>query len=206
MDVPRDLTVVPLRRGDRTTSDGEKADRSLSQRDDDELMQLACAGVEEAFTTLVRRYEARVRRYCSRMCGGAAAGDDVAQESFVQLWRTRQAYEPCGRLRSYLFTIVHSRCLNAVRARRRDPEPVAEGVQPTTGLDALLEAERARRMESKLALLPPKLRQALALRFAAELEYDEMAALLGRPQATVRSRVFHGVARLRKLLGKDVER
>ena len=192
MDSPHLGTVIPFRRS------------SLDEHTDDELMQLASAGVDKAFAELVRRHQKDVRGYCGRCCG-RTAGDDVAQEVFLELWRTRERYEPRGRFRSYLFTIVHTRVLNAVRRRPREVELVERVHLPGGELDAVLEAERARRLRLKLARLPDNLQQALLLRFAAGLDYEEMAEVLNRSQSTVRSRVFQGLLRMRKLLRKDRE-
>jgi RNA polymerase sigma-70 factor, ECF subfamily len=186
-----DCAVIPLRRS------------GLAERTDDELMQLASAGVDDAFAQLVRRYAGQVRGYCTRRCGGAAAGDDVAQEVFLQLWRTRGRYEPRAKFRAYLFTIVQTRVLNAVMRRPCEVELAHDIPLPGQELDAVLEAERVRRLHQKLSLLPLRLREAVLLRFSAGLDYGEMAEVLERSQSTVRSRVFHGLMRLRKLLGKD---
>ena len=186
-----DCPVIPLRKP------------GLAERSDDELMQLAATGLDEAFALLVRRHQGQVRGYCSRRCGGPAAGDDVAQEVFVELWRTRSRYEPRGRFRSYLYTIVQTRVLNAVQRRPREVELDHDIPLPGQELDAILAAERQRRLCQKLALLPSGLREALLLRFSAGLDYGEMAEVLKRSQSTVRSRVFHGLLRLRKLLGKE---
>jgi RNA polymerase sigma-70 factor, ECF subfamily len=189
-----DCDVIPLRR------------RALAERTDDELMQIACGGVDEAFAELVRRYQGQVRGYCVRCCGGTAAGDDVAQEVFLQLWRVRGRYEPRGRFRSYLFTIVQTRVLNAVRRRRPEVELDADLHLPGRELDAVLEAERARRVHQSLGRLPSHLQEALLLRFCAGLDYAEMSDVLERSQSTVRSRVFHGLMRMRELFGKDRDR
>jgi RNA polymerase sigma-70 factor, ECF subfamily len=184
-------TVVPLR------------PQALTERTDDELMQLASAGVDEAFSLIVRRYQSLVRGYCARRCGSSHAGDDVAQEVFVELWRTRARYQPRGKFRSYLFTIVQTRTLNAVMRTRPSEELTHDIPNPGDELDAVLAAERKRRVQHQISQLPSKLGEALLLRFFAGLEYEEMAEALGRSQTTVRSRVFHGVMRLRGLLGED---
>jgi RNA polymerase sigma-70 factor (ECF subfamily) len=183
--------VIPLRKP------------ALAERTDDELMQLASAGVDEAFAQLVRRYAGQVRGYCARRCGGEGSGDDVAQEVFMELWRTRERYEPRGKFRSFLFTIVQTRVLNAVMRRPREVELAQDLALPSQELDAVLVVERARRLHQKLSLLPPRLQEALLLRFSGGLDYAEMAEVLKRSPSTVRSRVFHGLMRLRKLLGKD---
>jgi RNA polymerase sigma-70 factor, ECF subfamily len=190
-DKSTDCLVIPLRRP------------ALAERTDDELMQLASAGVSDAFSHLVRRHAEQVRSYCTRRCGGAAQGDDVAQEVFVELWRTRARYEPRGKFRSCLFTIVQTRVLNAVRRRPREVELAHDIPLPGRELDAVLEAERVRRLHQKLSLLPRQLREAVWLRYAAGLDYGEMAGVLQRSPSTIRSRVFFGLLRLRKLLGKD---
>lgn len=192
MDSPGYGTVIPFRRS------------SLEEHTDDELMQLASAGVDNAFAELVRRHQREVRGYCCRCCGGTA-GDDVAQEVFLELWRTRERYEPRGRFRSFLYTIVHTRVLNAVQRRPREVELDEKTHFAGGELDAVLEAERVRRLRLKLARLPHNLQQALLLRFAAGLDYAEMAEVLKRSQSTVRSRVFHGLLRMRKLLRRESE-
>jgi RNA polymerase sigma-70 factor (ECF subfamily) len=180
-----------------------KPDGALPSRTDDDLMRLAAVGVGEAFEMLVKRHQGAVRGFCARMCGGSATGDDVAQEVFVELWRSRARYEPRGRFRPYLFLIARTRCLNAIRSRRDEADAGADLVQPGTELEAILERERARRVQHKLAQLPAKLREALLLRYAAGFDYEEMARLLERSPSTVRSRVFHGLLRLRQLFGEE---
>jgi RNA polymerase sigma-70 factor, ECF subfamily len=190
--------IIPLRQPLRK--------HELDERSDDELMQLASAGLDEALALLVRRYQHQVRSYCARRCASWATGDDVAQEVFVELWRGRARYEPRGRFRSYLFTIVQTRTLNAIQRRPREEELPPELPLPGDELDALLAAERSRRIQDKLGLLPSRLREAVLLRLCAGLDYDEIAQVLHRTPSAIRSRVFHGVMRLRQLLGKDGER
>ena len=180
-----------------------RPETALPSRSDDELMRLSSAGLDDAFTVLVRRYQRTVRGFCARYCGGPAAGDDVAQDVFVELWRTRLRYEPRGKFRAYLFLIAQTRCLNAIRRKRPEEELSHDIVQPGTELEAVLASDRAWRVRKKLELLPDKLREALLLRYSAGLDYEEMAQVLARSPSTVRSRVFHGLLRLRQLFGKE---
>lgn len=166
-------------------------------------MQLASAGVDEAFAQLVRRRSGQVRAYCARRCGGSAAGDDVAQEVFVELWRTRARYEPRGKFLAYLFTIAQTRSMNAVTRRPHEVELAHDVPLPGQELEEVLRVERLRWLHQKLGLLPRQMQEAVLLRFSAGLDYAEMAEVLQRSQSTVRSRVFHGLMRLRSLLGKD---
>jgi len=182
----------------------------LAQRSDDELMTLAAAGLVEAFSELVRRYERPVRGLCGKILGGRPEGDDVAQEVFLELWRTRGRYEERGRFRAFLFTTARNRCLNEARARatasaadaRAGASAIAaHDLAPAVEhIDALLAAERRQQLQRLVQRLPPKLRDAIWLRFSAELEYAEIAAIVHRPEETVRSRVFLALKRLRRLI------
>jgi len=179
------------------------------ERADDELMRLAAAGERAAFEVLVRRHQARVRAYCARWCGNSAHGDDLAQECFVELWRRRSRYLPEGKLKAYLFHIAANRCKNQQRSEGRrlalveaDPNPAGERA-PISDRFAL--RERHEHVQTGLAKLPEPQREALLLRYSAELEYAAIASLLGEPEATVRSRVFLGLIKLRRLLRRENE-
>ena len=180
----------------------------LEQRDDDELMLLTGAGLQTAFEELLRRHHRAVRRYCVRVCREATVAEDVAQEVFVTLWRSRQSYEPKGRFRSYLFAIAMSRCRNELRRHRSKSFTSDEIGQLATNplaLDALVAAERSQRLYVLVSRLPEAQREAITLRFSAGLEYGEIAEVVNRPEPTVRSRVFFGLNHLRKLMGKRGE-
>lgn len=184
-----------------------RAAAELRQRTDDELMLLAAAGRLEAFSELTRRHEGPVRAFCAQMLGSRAQGDDVAQEVFLDIWRSCGRYDAQGRFRGLLFAVARNRCLKDLRARPTtasvpgatdfDETRVAA---PGDAVDVFLEAERRRRLDRLVDQLPAKLRDAIRLRFSAELEYAEIAEIVRRPEATVRSRVFQGLKRLRQRL------
>jgi RNA polymerase sigma-70 factor (ECF subfamily) len=189
-------TVIPLS-PTRAASPAE-----LQARSDDELMAMAKVGLTAAYEEIVRRYQGPARAFCTRMLGDQAAGDDAAQDLFVEIWRTRERYQGRSRFRSLLFTAARNHCISALRRRRREADPPPpEPIDPGSALDELLAVERRRRLEALVAQLPVKLRESVWLRFSAELPYDEIAEVLRRPEQTVRSRVFHALRRLRDLLG-----
>lgn len=182
----------------------------LAARSDDELMTLAAAGLLPAFAEIVARYERQLRALCSKMLGGAAVGDDAAQEVFLDVWRACPRYDGRGQFRSFLFTAARNRCLKASRQRPLVTVPLEEsGELPVAvtaapdQIEALLAAERAEQMNRHVSRLPPKLREAIWLRFTAELEYRDIAAIIGRSEEAVRSRVFEGLRRLRHLIERS---
>lgn len=174
-------------------------------RSDDELMELAAAGQRAAFERLVLRYQRHVRQVCARLCGNAAHGDDLAQDVFASLWQLRQCYEARGRFKSYLFTIAVSRCKNWRRDQRRSwlrAEPPENLTTEPNQFDELALIEHRRRLNECVAKLPPEQCAAIALKFGADLDTEQIAQILVCPEATVRSRVFFGIARLRMLTRK----
>jgi RNA polymerase sigma-70 factor (ECF subfamily) len=186
---------------------GPKRPAELRARTDDELMRLAAGDLAEAYDELVHRHAGPLRAFCSRMLGNPGRGDDVAQEVFLEVWRTRARYQAQGRFRAFLFTAARNRCLRAIRDQRPRPSPdgpEADSSDSTASqLDALLEAERRRRLADHIAQLSPKLREAIWLRFSADLDFDEVARAARCPVETARSRVFLALKRLRSLLGDE---
>ena len=172
-------------------------------RSDDELMRLAGLDQREAYEALVRRHQARLRAYCSRFCGNAVVGDDLAQECFVEIWRRRVSYQAQGKFKQYLFHIAANRGKNQLRTQRREllSDDAAERARERApDSDRFLVRQREQRVEAGLARLPELQREAVLLRYSAELDYAEMANLLDASEATLRSRVFLGLMKLRRLL------
>jgi RNA polymerase sigma-70 factor (ECF subfamily) len=196
--------VLQLHRG---AADGA----GLEARDDDALMALAEAEHRRAFEVLVRRHLGPLTGYCAKFLGDGRAGEELAQEALVEAWTRRRQYRPEGRFRVFLLTLARSRCLNRLRDERRRQarlpalaDAAGLGDAPGAGqLDALLEQERAHRVRLALLDLSPRLREAVLLRFDQGLDYPEIARLVGRPEVTVRSRVFHAIKRLRATVGSE---
>jgi len=117
------------------------------------------------------------------------------------VWQRRQDYRPQGKFRAYLFHIAANRCKNQRRAHGRELslhgryEP---GSREPASQRLLL--ERRQRLQRSLGKLPEPQREAVLLRYSAELDYAEIAGLLRVTEATARSRVFLGLMKLRRLL------
>lgn len=190
------------------------APEGLEGREDDELVLLAAAGSRPAFAALARRHTARLVSFCIRLVGDAGAGEELAQEVWLEIWKHRQDYRP-GAFRAFLYTIARNRGRNHLRGRRRwsrvEPEVTTLGElerSATDGehLERLLQAERERRLTVALGKLSVDYREAVLLRFSEELDYDSIGAILRIPVSTARSRVFHALRQLRRLLSAEVWR
>lgn len=178
---------------------------ALSERSDDELMLLARAGVKAAFEVLVERHALRVARLCARFVNDADLGRELSQDCWVEVWRARERYRADGGFAPWLVTIARNHCRNALRRRKvREREPVRSEVTPLPGqLDALLVEERRKRVRGALSELSPALREALLLRYAEGLRYDEMTRVLDAGESTLRSRVHHGLKALKMKLEEE---
>jgi RNA polymerase sigma-70 factor (ECF subfamily) len=178
---------------------------ALNQRTDDDLMALARRGAKDAFETLVLRHQRVVRSVCARLCADACLGDDLAQEVFVVAWRRRHNFEPRGRFQSYLLTIAVNRSRNVQRHTRRKPEVNEEcnaAACDRSPFDEVDLSERRRRLNQCVARLSADQQQVIALKYGADLDYWQIAEIMQRPEATIRSRAFLGLARLRRMIGK----
>jgi RNA polymerase sigma-70 factor (ECF subfamily) len=188
----------------------------LEERDDDALMALAAADHRGAFELLAARHLGMLACFCAKFLGSRHAGEELAQDVLVEAWTRRRSYRAEGRLRVFLLRMAQSRCLNRLRDDRRRLARLTSAADGVDGeadatiaqgghLDDLLERERERQVRAALLELPPGLREALLLRYDSELDYGEIARIVGRPEATVRSRVFHALKRLRGALAAEEE-
>jgi RNA polymerase sigma-70 factor (ECF subfamily) len=135
----------------------------------------------------------------------------MAQEIWLSVWDHRADYRPEGKFLAWLFTLARNRVRNAHRDAARasairgaapnDAEP--PDLSPTE-LDRLLVKERRARVDRALSNLGDTLREAVVLRFAMELPYDDLARVLDTNESTARSRVFHGLRELRRRLRGDL--
>jgi RNA polymerase sigma-70 factor, ECF subfamily len=173
---------------------------------DEALME---AGTAAAFEQLVRRHYARVVRFCQRSTGSDAIAEELAQETFVRLWRARARYEPTAGFRVFLYTVARNLCRATHRDEGRrglrsvslEPERLALVADDAPLAHAEVERRQdAQRVHQALARLPEVQREALVLRMIEGLDYREIAAVLGRSESTLRSQVFYGLKSLKELL------
>lgn len=181
---------------------------ALSERSDDELMALSRAGLRPAFATLVERHATRLVACCARFVGDAQLGRELAQDTWVLVWQGRDKYRSEGRFLPWLVTVARNHCRNELRRRQvthaRRAELSMEAPAPSDlQLDALLDEERRSRVRRALAELAAPQREALLLRFAEGLRYDEMTTVTETSESTLRSRVHHGLKALKQKLEKD---
>ena len=183
----------------------ESGGAPLEERTDDDLMRLSQAGAREAFAVLVERHALRVVETCTRFAGDQNAGVELAQETWAAIWEHRSRYRAGSAFVVWLITAARNRCRNHLRGRhvalRHATATMVLGAASSPDqIDALLVEERRRRVRDALGQLAPATREALLLRYGEDLHYDQMAAVVGAGESTLRSRVHHGLKLLRDIL------
>lgn len=175
-------------------------------RDDDDWMLLARSGRPGAFDQLVRRHQASVLAVAYRYLGQRDLAKDVAQNTFVEVYRRLPDYRPQGRFRAYLHRVLLNQCRMAVRSRgirRRLHERLGreedEVAAPAAALpdEEILARERQRQVERALLGLSDKLRAVVVLHFSGELSHAEIADALAIKVGTVKSRLAAALVKLR---------
>jgi RNA polymerase sigma-70 factor (ECF subfamily) len=182
--------------------------------DDASLVARMTRGDDDALGQLYDRFGQAVYSLCLRIVRDGPTAEDLTQEVFVRLWRGAASFEPArGQVSSWLLRIAHNLALNELRRRQSRPaltapvmdwDVVGAGLADTSeGSDPALAAhlrERAEAVRLALAQLPAPQRQTVELAFFGGLSQAEVAAALGEPLGTVKSRIRVGMRRLRELL------
>ena len=181
----------------------------LRERTDDELMVHLRSGLAPALRVLAERHTEKLLRFCTKFLGDFQAGQDVVQKTWIQVWVNRARYDAQGRFRVLIYTIARNLCRNELRRSGRGGPRITTDIKPEldkitddepTQLDRLLVREQYRDLLEALSRVPELQREALLLRFDQELSYQEMAAVLGESESTLRSRVYYGIGSVRAAL------
>lgn len=171
----------------------------------DLLYRLARNGDVEAFRALFRTYAPRVKSYMLRQGADAATAEELAQETMLAVWRKAALYsDEKGSATTWIFTIARN--LRIDRLRREvawQPLPEDNAEQPSADPapdEELAERQRGERVRAVLALLPAEQTEVVTLAFIEGLSHSEIAARLGLPLGTVKSRMRLAYQKVRDAL------
>ena len=194
---------MPGRLGSRARGPDAPTDVAAKVDDDAELVARAQRD-PRAFAPLYARYAVPVYRYCYRRLGNHEASEDATSQTFIKALAALPRYRE-GSFRGWLFAIAHNVVNDAHRGRRPqvaiEAAPLVDGAR--TPEEQALSAEVDRSVEALLDRLAPDQRPVVALRLAG-LTGPEIAAVLGRHPAAVKSAQFRAYTRLRRLMGGGV--
>jgi RNA polymerase sigma-70 factor (ECF subfamily) len=185
-------------------------------RQDAEDMARLAAGHDASLNDLMERHAERLFHYLLRSLQNEAEADDLAQETFVKVYQSREKFDPALRFSTWLYAIASNLVRDRYRWRSRHPQVSIEaetdgnvvglkdtlpdrGPRPDQTAQAL---ERAEVVRNAVAKLPEELRQPLILAVYEELPQAEIAAILGCSVKAVETRIYRARQQLRAALGE----
>ncbi len=187
----------------------------LKKLSDAELLDKFGAGDEAAFRELVTRYKNSLYTFLSNFLNSRELVEDVFQETFIQLFTSRESFDPTRPLRPWLFTIAANKAKDALRKQHRtaalpigslvDSEEMSFGdalnvltSYETTPYEKIEENETATRVRHIIETMPENLREILILAYFNKFSYKQMSQILSIPIGTVKSRLHAAVGRFAK--------
>ena len=174
-------------------------ERVADSRTDGELVQAANRGDREAFETLYYRYREWVYGLACRFCGNTHDAHDVIQETFGYFFGKFPGFELRAQIKTFLYPVVKHLALNrAKQSSRHVPLPEEHDEIPVA--DVRDEDRERRELLAIVQALPEAQREVVMLRFADGLDLREIAKALDIPLGTVKSRLHHALATLKRRL------
>lgn len=170
----------------------------------DELLVLQCQdGDREALETLVVRWQPRLARLAWRLTAEREAAREIVQDSWLAIVRGLRRLDDPARFRTWAYRIVTNKCADWTRRRvvqrgvARDLRDAATSANRSSATDSVDEGDRIR---GALARLPDEQRAILSLRHLDGMGVREIARVLGVPEGTVKSRLYHARNELKQAL------
>lgn len=175
---------------------------------DHDLLREIAEGSSEALGLFYDRYAALALGLLCRMLGNRNEAEEILQEVFLQVWRDARRYDPeRASPRGWLLLLARSRALDRYRctsARRRREDGAARSEADRTvapiGTHRLEQGENRLRIGQAIDRLPPEQRKVIELAFWEGLTQTQIAAALGAPLGTVKSRALLAMKKLREML------
>ncbi len=186
---------------------------------DAEVMLRVKAGDQSAFDYLVQKYRRPLVSFMYRMARNTAAAEDLAQEVFLRVYRSRQTYEASAKFTTWLYRIATNLAVNHARDTRHErpevtvslDEPdeetgttldVADGA--VTAEESLVRRERTLAIRAKVEALPERQKLAVILHKYQQMDYKQIAEVLKLSESATKSLLFRAYETLREQLKEFV--
>jgi len=175
---------------------------------DEELMERVADCDADAFEVVLERHADAAFSLAYRICGRRSVAEDIAQESFLALWRSGERYDRArGSVRTWTLGIVHNRAIDALRRsgthdrRRASDEGIEETLEaPERTEDQAVENAVSSEIRGALGELPSDQRKVIELAYFGGFTHTEIASMLHTPVGTVKGRMRLGLQKLRNEL------
>jgi RNA polymerase sigma-70 factor (ECF subfamily) len=173
---------------------------SSDDMSDKSLMARVAQGDRRAIQLLFDRYQLKVYRFVLRLVANSATAEDIVSEVFLDLWRHAASFENRAQLSTWILAVARNKAVSAMRRRIDQPleDAMAEAIpdRAPTAEETLDAANRSTVLRRCLAQLSPPHREIIDLVYYHEKSVEEVAAIVGAPAATVKTRMFYARRRL----------
>jgi RNA polymerase sigma-70 factor, ECF subfamily len=199
-----------------TGSADELSPVALGRASDEDLMRRTQEGDKQAFALLYERYSQAVLSFLYRMIGNVEDVEAIGQEVFLRAFRFAPTYRYPAKFSTWLFTIARNLAINNARRKKRSPvrnfaELKIENADQTgdanvvaaNATDVAEEQEEIARVLKAMDDLPPDQKEVIVMGIFQDMSYAEMEAVTGAKAVTLRSRMFHGLKKLGRMLRPD---
>lgn len=185
----------------------------MAQLADEEVMHLVQEGDPRAFELFYDRHSGPAFSLAYRMVGNRTVAEDVSQEAFLSIWRSKLRYQSeRGSVRTWVLGIVHHRAIDALRRntvhdkRRASAEGIEERFEARERTDVeVARRDEARTVRAALEDLPDEQCKVIELSYFGGFSHSQIADQLGMPIGTVKGRMRLGLDKLRRSLAGDPE-
>jgi RNA polymerase sigma-70 factor, ECF subfamily len=182
---------------------------------DAEMMLRVKAGDDSAFDYLVQKYRRAMINFMYRMAHNSAAAEDLAQEVFLRVYRSRGSYEPSAKFTTWLYRIATNLAVNHARDTRHErPETMVSLDEPDeetgTSMDLadssltveekLVRRERLMAIRKTVQKLPERQRIAVLMHKYQQMDYKQIAEVLNLSESATKSLLFRAYETLREQL------
>jgi RNA polymerase sigma-70 factor, ECF subfamily len=183
---------------------------------DAEVMLRVKAGDQSAFDYLVQKYRRPLVSFMYRMARNSAAAEDLAQEVFLRVYRSRQSYEASAKFTTWLYRIATNLAVNHARDTRHERPEVSVSLDETnddsstttlqlpdgslTAEQAMVQRERLQAIRSKVEALPEQQRLAVIMHKYQQMDYKQIAEVLKKSESATKSLLFRAYETLREQL------
>jgi RNA polymerase sigma-70 factor, ECF subfamily len=186
---------------------------------DAEVMLRVKAGDQSAFDFLVQKYRRPLVSFMYRMAHNAAAAEDLAQEVFLRVYRSRQTYEASAKFTTWLYRIATNLAVNHARDTRHErPEVTVSLDEPdeetgttldvadstVTAEESLVRRERTLAIRAKVEALPERQKLAVIMHKYQQMDYKQIAEVLKLSESATKSLLFRAYQTLREQLKEFV--
>jgi RNA polymerase sigma-70 factor (ECF subfamily) len=152
---------------------------------------------EEAFRAFYERFADRVFRYGLTLLRNRHLAEEVAQETMIAVWKSAGKFQGRSKVSTWVFGVARNKALDLIRREKRgDRVPDRSLVTP----DPAPALRRQELVGAAMRRLPEAQREVVFLTFYEGLSYGEIAGILGIPEGTVKSRMYHAKRRLAEVL------